>query len=239
MKVPDIFVPERKLENKIKQFLEQQTPKNQALKESNPAYIEFGARDQYLYFFDEGLASLKARGYERYPYSWEIFKLIIDYLENTLKDPVTGYWSNIHKQVEESLDCGEWFNMAFERKKDKLICYLDPEGIRWDNNTGGYVTDFVLNYRDKKEFNVDSLPFGQWVDLKSFDNNFVEYFYTRKFEDLPERIKHEAQVFLPLDGALWPIGRGRKKTMSISCNSNRAARGIFMIKERAGEYHVF
>lgn len=225
MKVPDLFIPEKILENKVKQFLEQQTPQNQAPKKSNPVYIEFGAKDQCLYFFDEGLVSLKEKGYERYPYPWEIFKLIIEYFENKIP--------NIHRriEIEEALDCGEWFSMAFERKKNKLICYLDPENIRWDNNTGGYVTDFVLNYNDKKEFNVDNIPSEQWVDLKSFDNNFVEYFYTRKFEGLPERIKHEAKVFLPPDGTLWPIGRGRKKTMSISCDSNRASRGIFTIRK--------
>jgi len=232
MKVPDIFLPENRLENKIKQFL------NPAPKKISPLYIDFTG-EQYLHFFDQGLALLKEKDYERYPYSWEIFEPIIGYLENTLNDPVTGHPSNLHKQVEDALDCGEWFSMAFERKKDKLICYLDPQNIRWDNNTGKYVTDLVLSCSDKKEFNINSLPSKQWVDLKFFNNDFVEYFYTRKFEDLPERIKCEAQVVLPPDGDLQPIGRGRKKTMSISCDSNRAVRGAFTIKRTAGEYHVF
>ena len=220
MKVPDVFIPEKILENKVKQFLKNQTPQ-----EHDSAYkkIEFGVRDKYFHFFDASLALLKEKGYERHPYSWESFGLIIANLENKLPE-------NLNKLAEEMLQCGEWFSMAFERKKNKLICYRDPENIRWDNNTGNYVVNPILLFSDKKEFNIRNIPSGKWVDLKIFSNSFVEYFYTRKFEDLPEQIKNEAQIILPPEGFLCPIGTGFKKT-SMSCDySNRASRGIHTIR---------
>lgn len=71
--------------------------------------------------------------------------------------------------------------------------------------------------------------FQEWVSLKQFNDDFVKFFYTRKFKDLPVEMQKEyaSGVYLPPDHELWPIGRGDGRSFNI-CGyvPERVSRGV-------------
>ena len=85
---------------------------------------------------------------------------------------------------------GEWLG-EYERKGDRLIVYLDGSA--------------------NLEFDIKGIPSDRFVNLGDFPEDFVQKIYSRRFEHLPEIMKagnKRAQVYLPSDGTICPVGRG-------------------------------
>lgn len=227
MKIPRIFIPERDLEKNVKKlFFERSTfSKNHEIN-FDSLEIEPGARigynDKKHYIsFDKSLKRLRKAGYKRHLYPWESFELIISHFEGKLNERL----DTVTKNILES--DGEWFSMAFEKKKDKLICYIDPENLRWNKYEERYVTDETLKYGYKEELMIGKIPSQTWVDLKEFDDYFVSLFCNRKFKDLPIEMQEKAHIYLPPDGVLWPVGRGTGTGLYICGHvSERISRGV-------------
>ena len=170
--------------------------------EQTTARKQRSTHTKQCFYFNDSLSDLKRRGFERHARPQEAFGLVIDGLEGKL----TGNPKAIHDDMLAS--CSEWLSLAFERKGNVLICYLDPEGLAWDKDSKKYVGS--VRFSEKRDFDITGKPSQYWVDLKDFNEDFVRFLYGRSFNELPQEMKKgnkTAQACLPPDGVVWPIGR--------------------------------
>jgi len=228
MKVPKIFIPEKNLEKSLEKLIskKQAFPEEQHVFEyaSIDGTVKNWYKDKKLKKpFDRGLEILRKAGYERHILPWEYAQIMISHFECKLQ----GNFASIAENMLDSF--GEWFSIAVRRKGDKLYCFIDPENVRWDEYGKKYTIDKNFNSRCMKILDITGIPSQEWVSLKQFNDDFVKFFYTRKFKDLPVEMQKEyaSGVYLPPDHELWPIGRGDGTGLSI-CGyvSNRASRGV-------------
>lgn len=189
------------------------------------AYRKNGSTDKKLFYFNDSLDRIKKANYERHARSQEVFGLVIDGLEGKLANtPLQGVYGDMFKSYSE------FMSLAWECKGNMLIAYLDPEGLVWNAKTDCYVKK-GFKFTEQEEFNIVGKDSDQWIDLKEFDDEFVEWHYTRKFSELPKKMQKgdkRAQVYLPLDGSIWPVGRGSYGDGFdiFSYFSSRASRGV-------------
>jgi hypothetical protein len=191
--------------------------KDKTTEKSSYRNLEWEPESQGWLFFEESLKRLRKAGYDRHPRPDEAFGLIIDHLEGKLDGDLEKIASNMLATTDN------WLNMAIERKGDVLVCYVEPKNIKWfygryivDEEWHKYVVDedvrSNLKYSHKKEFDISGIRSGGWVDLERFSPDFVKYFYTREFDDLPEQMKTgdlKARVFLSRsNNGLYPVSRG-------------------------------
>ncbi len=187
-----------------------------------------GASEKMLFYFNNSLVRLTIDGlepgFERHPRPQEALGLIMDGIKGKLVD--TSF-RNMHADMLSSY--GEWFSMAFERKGNILIAYLDPEGLVWNSNT--YVKNSSFKFVDKQEFDIAGKKSNTWIPLDEFSDDLVQAIYGRKFKDLPQEVREgnfKARMSLPPDGAARPVGRADFDGM---CNvygyyDSRASRGV-------------
>ncbi len=136
--------------------------------------------DKILYSYKDSVKRVHSFN-GRHAYPNEAFSFLIANLEGRLN-------SGQKEVADDMLDnYGEWL-CECERRRNKLVVYLDGSA--------------------DMEFNVKEIPSMQYVGLGKFPEEFVTSIYSRSFEELPEKIKMYAQVFLPPDGKKWPLGRG-------------------------------
>ncbi|MBI4016820.1 MAG: hypothetical protein HY363_03955, partial [Candidatus Aenigmarchaeota archaeon] len=156
-----------------------------------------------LMYYDASLADLRSKGFARHFRPQEVFGLLADSLEGKL----TGELKGVADDMLSSY--GEWLSLAFERDGDRLVCYVDPEGLIWKD--GRYVKDANFKFAEKKVFDVSGKSSNQWIDLSNFGDDFVRFLYGRSFSDLPVKMREgglRAQVYLPPDKTAWPVGCG-------------------------------
>ena len=204
MKLPKVFMPEKDFQKKIEELGLEHTIQKENYHDFSPGDYEAFGWDHALHFNDS-LDFLRKHGCERHFRPWEYFGSIIDHLECNLKE---GH----EKLAKEMLKCewgGVWLSMAFERRDDKLICYMDPENI--GNITTGVnsLSKEHMGYSAREEFDINpSFRSDGWTYLENFNDDFVEYFFTRKFKDLPKFMREgrkEAKVWIPPQGVVWPV----------------------------------
>ena len=185
-----------------------------------------------LYRFDESLEALKAIGYERHLRPVEAFSLLERNLEGKLSEE--------EQEIAEDMMIdpyywGEWLSLAWERKGNVLVAYLDPVGLVWDQKKWSYVKqDFSCS--EKKQFDITGKAYCRNIDLQKFSDDFVEWHYGRKFSELTKEMREgerSAQVYLPAAGVIWPVGRcinlyssSRSSSSSISIHFEGASRGV-------------
>ncbi len=154
--------------------------------------------EKKIYSYNESLERLRKYGYERHLRPNEAFKIIIDALEH----PESNY-KEIYKDMMSSF--GEWLSLAIERDKDFLICYLDPEGIIFEDNN--YNTTNI-SFADKIKIYIgDGIQSNDWVSLKEFPKDFTSFLLSKTFFDLPDKMKigeNEIRIYLPENG-IWPV----------------------------------
>ena len=161
--------------------------------------------EKKLFTYDASLERIKAiNSANRHPYPSEAFGLIIDGLEGKLSSDCLKVYNDMMTNY------GEWFSMAFERKGNELHAYLDPENLKWDGSIYKVVGN-KLKYSVKEVFDLSGIDSEKWIGLNTFQGDFVKFMYGRKFEDLPGKMKEgnqRAQVYLPSENTIWPVGRG-------------------------------
>jgi len=198
-------MPEKDLENQVKRLLEEEEnskPDNiNSWLKSLDFEIERKPHGEYAYFFDQSLERLKNLGYERHLMPYEILSLIINHLEGKLEN-------NLNRSVTAMLKNGQrygyWLSIAVSREEDSLICYTNPENLKKYDNYPYYRSENgALRFDKELRFNVKGIPSQKLSDLRLFNEGFVEFFYSRKFKDLPEAIQ-EGRVFLPPEDVLSP-----------------------------------
>lgn len=192
----------------------------------NALHVEHGVKNDRrdLVTFDNSLKILKKNGYDRHFMSWECFDLFIGYFEGKVG------CGDIVEQMLQSY--GEWFNMAIRRVKDRLFCYTNPRNIKWDEGSCQYFVDGDLEFDSLCSLKLSNFDLiGRWVNLESFDHEFVKFFYGREFEDLPSPIrKDNPKFYLPKENVVKPIGRGYGSKFSIATFDKEISRGVRKIK---------
>ena len=172
----------------------------------NPVIFEprafYDGNDKQLFTYDKSLERLQAAGHKRQPRPAEVFSFLIANLEGKL--------SSAQKAVADDMlnSYGEWLSAAAERHSDTLTVYIDPKGLVWDGSA--YVKQ-NFSFGSKRDFSVAGIPSQRYIDLKKFGPDFVEFMYTRSFAQLPQEMREggkRAQVYLPPDGLIRPVGRG-------------------------------
>ena len=154
------------------------------------------------FYFDESLERVKAAGYQRHARPQEEFGLIIDGLEGKL----TGELPKLSADMLTSW--GEWLSLAFERKGDLLVCYLDPVGLVWNGNR---YEKQNFSHAGETTFDIKGITSGQWVGLEKFRPDFAQFLYGRRFDQLPAEMREgnkKVHVYLPAEGVAWPVTRG-------------------------------
>ena len=159
-----------------------------------------------FYHFDKSLEALKKRGYERHLRPAEAFGLLERNLEGTLSEEEQEIAEDMMIDIHY---WGEWLSLAWERKGNVLVAYLDPVGLMWDEKKGEYVKrDFSCS--EEKRFDITWKDSNFFLDLKEFPEDFVTWHYGRRFVDLPEEMREggrRAQVWLPAVRVIWPVCR--------------------------------
>ena len=176
--------------------------------------------EKVLLTYDQSLAALQAREYERHPSPAEVCGLLSDNLENRLT-------ASLKAVADDMLTSyGEWLDMAVERKGDILIAYFGVSGLHWVKDR--YVKD-KFRAAKQREFDIAGIPSSQYVDLAQFPDEFTQAAYRRAFAALPLEMQkgdRRAQVYLRETG-IWPIGHcdfGRFDASAVYLN--RASRGV-------------
>ncbi len=177
--------------------------------------------EKELLTYTQSLARLRKAGFERHARPQEEFSLIIAGLEGKL--------SNAREQgvyADMFTSYGEWLSLAFERQGDVLVAYIDPEGLVYKN---GYRKSKKFSFAHKEDFDITGKQSGSLIDVQEFGDDFVQFLYGRRFAQLPDEMRmgsRRAQVALPSDGIVWPVGR-RVFVYGVDgfCN-NWASRGV-------------
>ena len=105
---------------------------------------------------------------------------------------------------------GEWLSMAWERQSDTLLAHTDPEGLTWNPFTHAYVRN-NFTCTETHTFTITRKPSTTRIDLQEFNEHFTTLHYGKPFNKLPKPLREgpqKAQVLLPPDGTVWPVGRG-------------------------------
>lgn len=163
--------------------------------------VPYEGNDKELFTVDAGLHTLRQAGFHRYPRPSEAFSLIIDGIEGKLQNLTL---LAIHRNMFESH--GEWLSLAFERRGDVLLAYVDPELVIQKLNEP--LDEFPCT--EVKRFTIIGKPSNRQIDLKEFDDEFVQFMYGRPFTDLPPILREgnlRARVVLPYDGTMQFVGR--------------------------------
>ncbi len=157
-------------------------------------------------FFDVSLARLQKTGFERHPRPQETFGLMIDDLEGKLTGRLKDVSDNMFKSY------GEWLSLAFERKGDVLVAYVDPKNLFWDKNVSKYVVQGrQVDCAGKETFDIRGKQSKKIIELEAFEDKFITFLYNRSFNQLPKEAREgvsRAQVYLPSEGVVCPVGRG-------------------------------
>jgi len=227
MKLPKTFVPEKDLEKKVDKILKSKKKLNPNKPVFNIDRLEIESNySPYQFTFDGSLKRLKDKNYQRHLRPWEYFELLTRYYDGSLPE-------ELQFAIEQMRDdYGEWFSMAFEKKENKLICYIDPENLNYDKVKGTYVVNKKFRYNYLKEFNIKNIPSKKWVRATKFSDEFIEYFYNRHLEDMPEYIKdarYSFLIYLPPEDTITPVSRayGGYSQFSMGCfNKISQSRGV-------------
>ncbi len=205
-KVDELIEKKACLDEKIDGLVEDKnTSYKDVVFDEKAKYQDNDSSTKELLTYDKSLERIKQKNPSaRHARPSEAFGLIIDCLENKVSDKKL---LKVKKDMLKSY--GEWLSCAFERQNNTLIVYLDPTGINWNGSEYNKTENF--KFSDKKEFNITGINSQRWTDLNTFSDEFVKYIYGRKFSELPQKMKEgnkRAQVYLPQEGKIWPVGRG-------------------------------
>lgn len=190
------------------------------------AFHNDGGRKE-IYTFDKSLSRLRTAGFTRHPRPQEVFSLLIADLEGRLTPEQKAIADDMLKSF------GEWLGLALERNGDIITVYLDPEGLVWNNSTEKYDQQ-NFQFISRRDFHIDRrIESERWIDLDQFSDDVVKYLSTRPFAQLPEKMKRgdlQVQLYLPLDGTIWPVSRGLFECPSYEFNcyiyNYGASRGV-------------
>lgn len=196
---------------------------------------QLGKTEKQLMYFDNSQQRVLSAGYERHPFSAEAFALICTYLDDekdktkllseqqteTAKDMLTGY--------------GEFFCQAIKTEQndaDKIVRFYElVTALPRNNANTGYEETGLIHSGQTKEFDVSDLSLGNFHYFKNIHkkhDDLIIYTHSRKFEDLPEKIKEIGGIYLPNPNNVWPAGRGDGggRFFIGSCYLSRASRGV-------------
>lgn len=160
-----------------------------------------------LFRVEESELRLKKRGYERHPYSHEVFSVVCDGLEGKLTDKISAIYHDM------LYDMGEFFG--------------DYVNVR-----GGIV--FWQRGDEGKEFRFNEQIAGEERRVADCPDDFVMHVYGRPFARLPRQIQR-VDIHFPLEGSHGvPIGlsKGVYSRFDIKPLDNlyHASRGVVSIK---------
>ena len=180
-------------------------------------------KDKVLLSYEASLARLRAAGFERHARPQEVFGLLADGLEGKLAPQE----KIIHDDMLASY--GEWLSLAFERRGDTLVTYLDPERLEWKRDK--YVKTRGFKHAEKRDFDISGKRPHVLIDLNLFNDDLVQFLYGRSFTALPQEMREgekRAQLYLPEDRIVSPVGRGDVGGYGIFCYnySGKASRGV-------------
>lgn len=164
---------------------------------------DFYITKKVLFYYDKSLERIRKNNHcGRHARPQELFSFLIDCFENKVHN-----FSTLDIMGSITRDAGEWLSCAFERQGKTLVVYIDPEGLIWKGNK--YIKTLDFKFSDKKEFDIAKIQSKDRVKLSEFTNDFIEYFYTKKFEELPNGIKN-SYIYLPPKNMVWPVARGHE-----------------------------
>lgn len=174
------------------------------------------------FYFNESLSHLKTRrGYDRHLRPDEIFRIIIECLENP-----SSKFENINNDFNSTY---QWLSAYFQISSNgkELTVFLDPENIKWDNTryTGGYIIDGnngEIKCSSKHKFCLEKIikRFLRGVEIKNIDlwkdvplslvndvnPELVEFLYGKPYDILPTIIKKRGNIHLPYADEGSPVG---------------------------------
>ena len=173
---------------------------------------------KHLFTYDESLTRLQKAGYTRHPSPQEVLSLITAYHEKKLNLVLGSLATDILVDASEGIfSChvgeieGHWLHI-----------YEYADFLKWDQENKHYKTPpGKIWFQGRKSFDIIGLDSNERTALDIVNANnpeLVEYFYGRKFEDLPDAMK-PASIFIPWFESFphrWPIiCEGKNVTMGI------------------------
>ncbi len=196
------------------------------------------SKDKVLFGYNASLADLRKRGYDRHLRSDEVFRIMIEALENP-SDKLNAVADDLWDSHGELLSA--YFQVSHDGKE--LTVFLDPENLKYDSNV--YVVDgnngfikcsttnkFSLEKIVKKRIfwrnKTENIPLKDLVRLERVNEinpELVEFLYSRPYHRLPRHIQIHGGLRLPPAGKGGPIGRIRYFTVYAE-SSYGASRGV-------------
>lgn len=182
-----------------------------------------------VFYFDTSLKMLRSRGFERHARPQEVFNVLIERIENP-----DG--ANIDLVTNLSYNVPEWMSLAVRKTGNILECALDPENLVWNeqNKTYEIQGENLQHYGRIKSFDIAKsiiesydIELNKFVPLLYFKNDFVEFFYGRKFNELPLEVQKSGLIYLSsaIEGKWWPVGHQNGYGLNADFNL-RASRGV-------------
>lgn len=156
--------------------------------------------------FHDSLVRLQSAGYERHARPHEVFGLLSDGMRGLL--PRGSVWQKIYQDMISNY--GEWLSIAFERQKNKLLVYVDPEDLVWNQINRCYEKGPLFHASYVSEFHLPTssqVPFN----LRFFSHDFVHFLCKCPYQELPTCLREGMKsicVWVTSQGTPWPVGRG-------------------------------
>lgn len=151
--------------------------------------------------YDKSLERIKNAGLDRHLRPQEAFGIIIDKLEEKITEDFIDDTDIFLTGAEE------WLSLAFERKDNQLICYLDPTGLVLNENTHKY-EKINFTYSQANCFYIYGIPSNTRLKLNNFNQHLIKFIFGKPYKDLPKIIQETANILLPPDEFMLPINRG-------------------------------
>lgn len=166
-------------------------------------------RSKKLYFYENSWERIKDFGDScRHPHADEAFGLLIAGIEGRL---IPAEQRNAWTDMQ--MDRGEWVDDFWERRGKMLYVY--PRSEKLVKNADYYSGDISFIRRLSKPNPVFAAKIGhlhsvQLIELKEFPPEFIKFFYSRLYDELPGAFKggpRRARISLPPEAVISPISR--------------------------------
>ncbi len=157
---------------------------------SKKLYLRYGRTINYIHYNTDNVSYVKSlelrakSDYKFHPTPQQVYSAMIDYYEG--KSDINDFCKKLNSDNYSSINI--WLNLAVEKKKDKLIVYVNPNGLVYHemeyffrgiiNVCSEYTKAPDFNCQKEEKFNLNANFLEKWT----------EYLIGKPLNKLPEKI---------------------------------------------------
>ena len=167
-----------------------------------------GLENFEAYSYNKSLERIREAGYERHPRPQEFLSLLRDHFEGKLTGEFGLDIVEFFIKLLTRENYAGWLNMAWERKDNTLVCYMDPENLRFQHNTGYVIDGGELKFSYRHDFNILPTDSAHLSNLDESCEGLIKFLYGTTYRGLPEELQ-KTRLILPSESGVRPVSHVR------------------------------